>query len=165
MRIMKTFEGYSDINIDLEEKETKPVIEFLNKLLSNHFILMVKAFNFHWNMVGKDFAQAHKFFQDIYEGAFEKIDSIAERVRFLGGRPISTVKGYLDEADLKDCEDDITDIEEMYELILKDIEDTIVSIRKFLKEEDVDNGTTNFLEGLLDETEKVAWLTRSHIKD
>ena len=156
------FEADANIGID----NSKETIDFLNKLVSNNFVLFLKLWNFHWNLTGSDFGPAHKFLNDLYDAFFEDIDGISERIRALGGRPIGTMKGYLDKADLKEYDDDkeIPEIEKIFQIILDDYESVIKDIRKFLEDDKVDSGTTNFLEDLIMRKEKNAWMLRSHIK-
>jgi starvation-inducible DNA-binding protein len=59
------------------------LIGSLERLLANVFNEYLHAHGFHWNVVGPDFAQLHKFFQKIYEDVYESIDPIAENLRKL----------------------------------------------------------------------------------
>jgi starvation-inducible DNA-binding protein len=40
----------------------------------------------------------HKFTEELYDGAFEAYDDVAERIKILGETPLSTMKDYLDGA-------------------------------------------------------------------
>ena len=163
-KYIKSFDNlYEDINIGIDND--KDTINFLNKLLSNHFILFLKLWNFHWNVFGSGFMANHKFLNELYDKFFEDIDSISEIIRALGGRQIVTLKGYLDKTDLKEYDDDkyIPKVEKMYEIILEDYESIIKDIRKFLGDK-VDNGTSNFLEDMIMKKEKDAWMVRSNIE-
>jgi len=157
------FEGYDDGNIGIENK--KDIIEKLNKLLSNYFILYMKLLNFHWNIVSKRFNNIHKFFEELYDKIFENIDGVAERIRIIGGQPISSLDGYLKNTNLKEYTDSkIPDVDEMIEEILDDYETIIKQIRDYLSYEDLDNGTSKFLEDLIESHEKDAWMLRSNLE-
>ena len=54
-----------------------------NILVATHF-LTIKTQNYHWNVVGSDFYQLHKLFEEHYENLSSSIDEIAERIRALG---------------------------------------------------------------------------------
>lgn len=165
MKNLKTFEGYSNANLGIDKKDVDTTVDFLNILLSNHFVFLVKSWSFHWNVVGSNFPAKHQFFGDIYTGTIENIDNIAERIRSLGGRPFSTMKEFLDNAKLKEYEDEKNlEAKQMHKMLQEDLESTIISIREFLKDNDVDNGTTNFLEDMIDKKEKLAWMVRSTLK-
>jgi starvation-inducible DNA-binding protein len=53
----------------------------LKQFLATTYAYTVKAQHFHWNVEGPDFGQLHKFFQKIYEDAYESIDHTAEYIR------------------------------------------------------------------------------------
>lgn len=57
--------------------------DLLKQLLASTYAYTVKAQMFHWNTEGPDFAQMHKFFQEIYEDAYDAIDPTAEYIRTL----------------------------------------------------------------------------------
>jgi starvation-inducible DNA-binding protein len=57
--------------------------DLLKSLLASTYAYTVKAQFFHWNVEGADFYQMHKFFQKIYEDAYDAIDTIAEEIRTL----------------------------------------------------------------------------------
>lgn len=153
-------------DIGIKGSNSEEVVEELNELLSNHFILFVKIWNFHWTMVSKRFNGMHKFFNDLYDKYFENIDNIAERIRMLGGRPIGSLRGYLSESDLDEYDSEETpDIEDMVKMVLEDYESIIREIREILEIEELDNGTSKFMEDLIADYEKDAWMLRSHIEN
>src|SRR5690606_29395613 len=63
---------------------SKAVYVELSKILANTFVLYLKTHNFHWNVIGSDFPQLHKLFDDQYKDLWESIDDIAEQIRALG---------------------------------------------------------------------------------
>lgn len=166
MKNLKTYEGFSNAEIGIKDEAKEKAIDFLNRLLSNEFVLFMKTWNFHWIIVNNKFSGIHKFFGKIYENFFEVIDDTAERIRSLGGRPIGTLDGFLKKTELKEYEDskEVPSAKVMFERILEDYEFIIREIRNFLADEDVDNGTTNYLEDLIMNFEKDAWMIRSHIE-
>lgn len=152
-------------NIGIDNNEGEEIVEELNELLSNHFILFMKIWNFHWIMVTIGFGPFHEFFGKLYTKYFENIDKIAERIRMLSGKPIGTLQGYLGEADLDEFSGDETpEIGTMLSMILSDYEYIIKEIRELLEDEHLDNGTSKFLEDLIEDYEKDAWMLRSHIE-
>ncbi|MGE5339024.1 MAG: Dps family protein, partial [Gemmatimonadota bacterium] len=69
----------------LSDKARKTMVDVLNRLLADEFVLYVKTRNFHWNVVGPNFSELHKFFEGQYEQLDGSIDDIAERARALDG--------------------------------------------------------------------------------
>lgn len=53
--IMKT-------NIGLSEEQSNAVVKILNTLLSDEYLLYTKTRNYHWNVLGPQFNDLHKFF-------------------------------------------------------------------------------------------------------
>lgn len=60
------------------------LINRLNRVLADSFIMYFKAHAFHWNVEGVLFSQYHDFFGGIYEEVYGSIDSTAEEIRKLG---------------------------------------------------------------------------------
>jgi len=158
-------EGFSNAEIGIKDDAKDKIIEFLNRLLANEFVLFMKIWNFHWLVVSSVFGPIHGFFGDLYNKFFEIVDDTAERIRALGGRPIGTLEGFLDKTELKEYEDSkgVPGDKDMFEKLLEDYEFIIRGIRNFLADEDVDDGTENYLQDLVMKLEKSAWMIRSHI--
>lgn len=57
----------------------------LRIVLSNTIVFAFMAQGYHWNVTGRDFAQLHDLFGDIYEDAFGAVDPTAENIRKMGG--------------------------------------------------------------------------------
>ena len=161
------FSLFEKADIGIEKDEITTTVKFLKKLQSDEFVLYVKLWNFHWNVVAKDFDPVHKFLNKLYDKFFDRIDETAERIRQLGERPIGSIKGFLDKTSLEDYaqDDEIPSVPKMFKIITEDYNVIIKNIREFLKEEKTDNGTTNYLEDLIMNLEKDVWMVRSHIED
>ncbi|MCX8029253.1 MAG: DNA starvation/stationary phase protection protein [Brevinematales bacterium] len=153
------------IDTGLSEKVREQISSLLFKLLSDEFVLYVKARNYHWNVVGPHFKELHEFFQKIYEEIFEEIDDIAERIRALGLKVPASLKNFLSETKLEENNEFITD-KQMLENLLKDHEIIIKDIRKYIEisSSNKDEATTNFLAGILEKKEKIAWMIRATLE-
>ena len=77
--------------IGLSDSNRNGVIKLLTPLLADEYVLYTKTRNFHWNVVGPQFNDLHKFFEAQYQEIDEFVDEIAERIRQLGGRRARTV--------------------------------------------------------------------------
>lgn len=55
--------------------------DLLKTYLASTFAYYLKAHYFHWNVEGPDFGELHAFFSEIYQDAFEAVDTIAEQIR------------------------------------------------------------------------------------
>ena len=78
-------------NIGIADDRRDGVLRLLTALLADEYVLYTKTRNYHWNVVGPQFNDLHKFFETQYEALDEVIDDVAERARALGGRAVATL--------------------------------------------------------------------------
>src|SRR5207245_1906541 len=69
-------------------KDRAGVVKVLNALLADEYVLYTKTRNYHWNVVGPQFNDLHKFFGEQYEAIDDFVDDVAERARTLGGHSV-----------------------------------------------------------------------------
>jgi starvation-inducible DNA-binding protein len=144
---------------DLAPDETHAVVEALNSLIADAFALYVKAKNFHWHLTGPHFRDYHLLFDEQAEQILSSIDPLAERVRKLGG---TTIRGITHIAALQTIPDDneaTVSASEMLRRLLTDNRHIAVRQRAAIDVCDAnrDVATSNFLQELLDETERRIW--------
>ncbi|MBP3944373.1 DNA starvation/stationary phase protection protein [Sphingobacteriaceae bacterium WQ 2009] len=154
------------VNIGLKEQDLQATTELLNKLLANEHILYMKTRNAHWNVVGKDFHAQHLFFETQYSAIQTFIDDIAERVRALGHIAVATLKQYLELTHLDEEEFIKNDSISYIKALLSDHESIIIQLRadiEVIGEKYGDEGTADFLTGLMESHEKMAWMLRAHL--
>src|SRR5437879_9485028 len=89
-------------NIGIAESERKKIVTILNALLADEFLLYTKTRNYHWNVVGPQFNDLHKFFEAQYEAIDDAVDEVAERVRTIGGRASGTLAEFVQQGRLKE---------------------------------------------------------------
>lgn len=58
--------------------------EELTELLADTVTFYLRAHGAHWNVIGTDFAEYHKLFNDIYDDVYGSIDPLAENIRKIG---------------------------------------------------------------------------------
>jgi starvation-inducible DNA-binding protein len=154
------------INIGLDESQRKPVIDILNRLLADEVLLYVKTRNYHWNVEGPDFSETHKFFEAQYEQLDEIMDDVAERARALGGRAAGAMGEFLKVTRLAEDKGSTTGEKNMITNLLNDHETIIRAVREELDvvaDKHRDAGTNDFLTGVMEEHEKMAWMLRSYL--
>ena len=153
------------IEIGLEAKDRTAIGKILNRLLADETVLLIKTKNYHWNVVGPNFEELHKFFDGQYEKLAEFVDEVAERARSLGEKTTGTMTEYLQLATIKEIPGDFPAAKKMLDNLRKDHEQAIRNLRKDLQdcaEKFHDAGTGDFLTGLMEEHEKMAWMLRSY---
>jgi starvation-inducible DNA-binding protein len=80
-------------DLGIDDKDRASVITMLNALLADEYVLYTKTRNYHWNVVGPQFNDLHKFFGEQYGAIDEFVDDSAERARTLGGHSVATLGG------------------------------------------------------------------------
>jgi starvation-inducible DNA-binding protein len=155
------------INIGLTDEQRQGVIDLLNHDLADAYLLLVKTKKFHWDIVGPQFLTLHKLWEEHYNTLTENIDACAERVRALGGYPIGTMKGFLEVTSLNEHPGDVPMATGMVDLLIDDHEQVIRNLREHIDQcstEFHDQGTADFLTGLMEQHEQIAWMLRSFIE-
>lgn len=159
-------ERLGDANIGLESREREGSIRVMNIALSNASLLTIKTKKFHWDVVGPQFMTLHKLWDEQYETLTDYADEIAERIRMLGGYPIGTAQGFLKASELKEYPGQVPSATEAVRHLLADHESIARSLRGGIEQCDrqfKDAGTADFLTGMLQGHEKMAWMLRSFL--
>jgi starvation-inducible DNA-binding protein len=155
------------INIGIKEEHRKQVGEHLAKLLADEFVLYTKTRNAHWNIEVSDFHSMHLFFEAQYNQLDEMMDSVAERMRQIGHYAPATLQQFLELTHLTEKRESKNDGPGYMAELLADHESIITFIRGNINpiaNDFQDAGTSDFLTGLMETHEEIAWKLRSHFK-
>ncbi|MCL1463192.1 Dps family protein [Argonema galeatum] len=155
------------LNIGLSQEQRQGVIDLLNRDLSDAYLLLIKTKKYHWDVVGPQFRSLHQMWEEHYNALTVNIDAMAERVRTLGGYPIGTAEGFLKYATIKEDAGSLPNAEGMVENLVADHELVIRNMRDHIDrcgEDFHDQGTADFLTGLMEQHEQIAWMLRSFIE-
>jgi len=155
------------MNIGIEDKNSAQVVKILSRVLADEYVLYTKTRGYHWNVTGMQFVELHKFFESQYTALEEVIDEVAERARTVGGRALGSLQEMLDQKTLEEDTTKGSDAAHMVRSLLADHEHIIKKLRKDLKacdEKYNDMGTSDYLTGLIEAHEKMAWMLRSHLE-
>jgi starvation-inducible DNA-binding protein len=155
------------LNIGLSEEQRSGVIELLNSDLADAYLLLIKTKKYHWDVVGPQFRTLHELLEEHYVALTENIDAIAERVRALGGYPLGTAESFISSASIKEHPGDLPNANGMVERLANDHEQIIRNLRQHVdqcSEEFHDEGTADFLTGLMEQHEEMNWMLRSFIE-
>jgi starvation-inducible DNA-binding protein len=154
-------------NLGIDDKDRAGVVKILNALLADEYVLYTKTRNYHWNVVGPQFNDLHKFFAEQYEKIDGFVDDVAERARTLGGHAVATLSEFGEAARLKEHPGQYPSAEDMLENLLADHESVIRQLRAdadAAADTYHDAGTNDFLTGLMEEHEKMSWMLRSFLE-
>lgn len=136
----------------------------LNKVLADTFGMYYKAHAYHWNVVGPDFSQYHKFLGEIYEELFNAVDTIAEHVRAIDGMPPNRLSALKDmmtisEADPTNAMEMLNDLNLTNNLVL------VTLMRAYQLADDADElGLANFIQDRIDIHQKHGWMLKATLK-
>lgn len=154
-------------HIGISEENLAAVSHTLNAILADEFMLYAKTRAAHWNIEGADFYNKHLFFEKQYEELDEIMDSVAERIRFLGHYAPATLHEYLRLTHFSERFPDGNTSEAFIRHLLEDHEALIIKLRENINRfaNDLkDTGTSDFITGLMETHEKMAWMLRAHLK-
>ena len=154
-------------SIGISPANLQSVATELSKLLADEFLLYTKTRNAHWNVEGTDFHSMHVFFEQQYEQLDEIMDSVAERIRQLGHYAPATLKSFLNLTHLTEQLGERNDSLGFIKELLMDHENIIIFLRENINRfagEYGDAGTSDYITGLMEDHEKMAWFLRAHIR-
>ncbi|MCQ6956536.1 Dps family protein [Mucilaginibacter aquariorum] len=154
-------------NIGIKDKDRKAVSDQLARLLADEFVLYTKTRNAHWNIEGPDFHAMHIFFESQYEQLDEVMDSVAERIRKIGHYAPGTLTQLLQLTHLTEKSDSKNDSQGFLKELLEDHESIIEFIRgniNAIADKYNDAGTSDFITGLMETHEGMAWMIRAHFR-
>ena len=141
-------------------------VEKLNLYLANLNVLYRKVQNYHWNLVGNDFFVIHEKLEEYYNSLNTQIDDVAERILSIGGRPLASLKSYLEVTTIAEAESNeisssnaLTEVKKDFEAMLK-----LVKEVKETAEEETDYGTSALVDEYIINYEKDLWMINSFLK-
>jgi starvation-inducible DNA-binding protein len=154
-------------NLGLDEKARAQVVDLLNKRLSDNFVLYTKTLNYHWNVTGPEFIQIHLLLEAQYQELAEANDEIAERVRKIGGVAFGTLDEFKQNSAIEEQPGRVPNWQEMVQCLVDDHEAVIRQLRKDADktEELGDMFTNDFVIGMAQAHETMAWKLRAHLEN
>src|SRR5699024_2492391 len=144
--------------------ENQKLVNFLNQLLSNQFVMYVKLHRYHWFVQGRHFFQLHEKFEEMYNEFASDLDEVAERILMIDGKPLATMVKYLKEATLEEANADdkenemISKLKEDYKQIIREVRDEGMP----LAEEQNDEPTLDLLISIQAKLEKYVWMLTAY---
>jgi starvation-inducible DNA-binding protein len=152
--------------IGITGKNLEGVIAILSTALADEVTLYTKTRNFHWNVAGESFMELHLLFEKQYTELEEIIDEVAERIGKLGGKAIGTMAEFLQATRIKENPGKYPAPKDMIKILLHDHELFIRELRSDIEsceEKFKDAGTTDFLTGIMEQHETIAWKLRRYL--
>lgn len=135
------------------------VNEHLNRQLASWNVLNVKLRHYHWYVTGPQFFELHAKFEELYDEAAGIVDEFAERILALQGKPLSTMKQYLEAAVLAEAaggetaEQMVAQLADDYRTLVRELEEGI-----HLAQEAGDESTADIFIGKITDLQKHIWM-------
>jgi len=144
---------------DLKPAATKDIAGAMNAILADVFALYLKTKNFHWHMSGPHFRDYHLLLDEQADQLFAMTDTIAERVRKIGGSTVKSV-GHISRLQrVADNDVDYVQPQDMLAEVREDNKALAARLREAhnVCEEHRDIATASLIEVWIDETERRTW--------
>lgn len=134
----------------------------LNELLSDLNVFYRKLQNYHWNVTGQDFFQAHSKLEELYNEINEQIDEIAEHILILGEEPLGTLKDYLEKTNITEAENKKIKSQEVFQTILKDYKKLLEKVTEIKEkaDEQKEYSTSALMDDYILDYSKIIWMLK-----
>ena len=138
------------------------VIDALNHILADSFVLYFKTHAYHWNVTGPHFKTLHDLFEEQYTEMWQAIDEIAERIRILGAPAPCSMAELMAATDMKEATQSpdamamVKDLAEGHLTLAKHIQQAID-----VADDTDDEVSQDLLIGRKQVHEKAAWMLSS----
>jgi starvation-inducible DNA-binding protein len=141
------------------DNSKKALAAALNGLLADYFALYLKTKNFHWHVSGPHFREYHLLFDDQAAELIATTDLVAERVRKIGQRTLTSIGNVAAVQSVTDNDAASVSAADML-AELRDDNVKLTAALKAVKElasEAGDNATDGLIDDWTDQAEQRAW--------
>lgn len=143
----------------LGDNAVKAIQAALNGVLADTFTLYMKTKNFHWHVSGPRFRSIHLMLDEQADELFAMTDDVAERVRKLGGRTLTSIGSIAKHTTIK--ENDAAYVP-AHAMLAELADDNRVFAQRMREAHEVadehgDIASASLLEEWVNQTEKRAW--------
>ena len=138
----------------------------LNVQVANWSVLYTKLHRFHWYVKGPVFFTLHAKFEELYNSAGLTVDQLAERLLAIGGKPIATMKAYLDTATINETESEVK-AADMVSTLVKDYTQIKAGLMELatLAESENDTITNDLAVGLIEQIDTTVWMLNAYLDE
>ena len=140
--------------------------DYLNELTATYAVMYGKLHQYHWYVKGTSFFTLHEKFEELYDQATADMDTVAERILQIGGKPVSSLGEFIDKAWIKEspykkeisATDMVKNLLADYKTLQKKFLDGIE-----MSDKEGDDVTNDMLIGLKTELDKTIWMLDSYL--
>ena len=140
------------------------LIQAVNKQVANWTVLYTKLHNYHWYVKGRHFFTLHTKFEELYNEAATIIDEFAERILALEGKPVATLKEYLELSSVKEAKGSENE-EEMVKQLHDDFATIVDELHSAIElaEKEEDTATADMLTEVKMSLRKHMWMFKAYL--
>ena len=144
---------------DLSAEAVREITEALNPLVADLIALWVKVKNYHWHMSGRHFRDYHLMLDDQSEELISTVDPLAERVRKLGGKTVTSLGQIVSLTNVVDNDHALVAPRDMLLDLMEENKKMAANLRKAHEvcEKHDDTGGASLLEDYINATERRTW--------
>jgi starvation-inducible DNA-binding protein len=144
---------------DLGSEASQDIAGGMNAILADVFALYLKTKNFHWHMSGPHFRDYHLLLDEQADELYAMTDSIAERIRKVGGSTLRSI-GHI--ARIQRVIDNDAEYVDPLDMLAELREDNLTLAGRLrevhaMVDELRDIATASLIENCIDETERRTW--------
>ena len=138
------------------------VVERAKILLGNVFVMYMKSHAYHWNYIGPNFPQYHKFLNDLYEELHDSVDDIAEHIRQMDNFAPASLARMIELSEIKE-DLQIVKPEKMFRNLYEANEQVLACLDECyrLSGENKAWGWQNYVQDLITAHRKHRWMLRA----
>ena len=153
--------SYDQLNTpsDLPQEAVDLITAKLNPLVADLIALWVKTKNYHWHMSGRNFRDYHLMLDDQGEELLATVDPLAERVRKLGGKTITSLGQIVQLTSVTDNDDAQVHPRDMLLDLMQENKKMAHNLRTAhgVCDDNGDIGSASLIEDYIDQTERRTW--------
>jgi starvation-inducible DNA-binding protein len=141
------------------------LVQAMNKVLGNTFVMYYKTHSYHWNVEGRSFFSDHTFLEEIYTEVYGAVDTIAEHIRYLDSfapTSLMNLKQYSAIAE----DDTVVDSTQMISNLLAANDVVLLTLMQAYKLAEAvgELGASNFLQDRITSHQKHRWMLKATLK-
>jgi starvation-inducible DNA-binding protein len=149
---------------DLPAATRTAMVTLLNRQLASATALSLWAKQAHWNVKGPHFRPLHELFDDVYTGASEWVDLLAERAVQLGGIAEGTLARVTERSDIPGWPEDESRGRALVDGVATALGTFGAGVRKAIDTaaQAGDAGTSDLFTEISRASDKLAWMVQAH---
>jgi starvation-inducible DNA-binding protein len=124
----------------------------------------MKLHYFHWYVKGPEFFTLHAKFEELYNEATANLDTIAERLLAIGGRPSATLKEHLQLSAIQESAGE-QGANEMVQAVVADFKTIVAELANGMEAAEAahDKATEDLLNVLRESLDKHIWMLSAYL--